>query len=141
VIALAIAIIAVMLAIGALHLYWGFGGLWPGRDATDLVARVAGWKARAAPSLAACAPVTAALCGAAWIVAVQAGAPRWFIPSVLWTIGFWVVFAVFLLRGLAAYTPAFNYARGTPFYDLNRRYYGPLCVAIAAGMAVIYAQA
>jgi hypothetical protein len=135
------AIIAVLLAIAALHLYWGFGGLWPGRDAADLVARVAGWKARRGPSLASCAAVAAALAGAAWIVAVQGGAPRWFIPDVLWTFGIWAVFAVFFLRGLAAYTPAYTYARGTPFYDLNRRYYGPLCVAIAAGIAAICLQA
>ncbi|MEJ0060569.1 MAG: hypothetical protein WDM79_13780 [Terricaulis sp.] len=35
-------------------------------------------------------------------------------------------------------TPAFNYARGTPFYDLNRRYYAPLCLAIAAALIADY---
>jgi hypothetical protein len=46
---------------------------------------------------------------------------------------------VFGLRGLAPYvTLAFNYARGKPFFELNRRYYAPLCLLIAAALVVDY---
>lgn len=56
----------------------------------------------------------------------------------------WVVIAGFVLlilvfggRGLAPYVSnVFDYARGTPFFDLNRQYYAPLCLAIAAGLAL-----
>jgi hypothetical protein len=48
-----------------------------------------------------------------------------------------VLIAVFALRGLAPYvTPVFEYARGTPFFELNRLYYAPLCLVIAAGLAI-----
>ena len=60
----------------------------------------------------------------------------------LWTLGYWGVGAVFLLRGIAAYAPSvFSYAVGTPFCDLNRYYYAPLCLAIAAAMAIVYGRA
>ncbi len=43
---------------------------------------------------------------------------------------------MFLLRGLAGFVPAvFRYAEGTPFHRLNRVFYSPLCLAIAAAFA------
>jgi hypothetical protein len=43
---------------------------------------------------------------------------------------------VFLLRGSAGIVPvAFRYAEGTPFHRLNRVFYSPLCLAVAAGFA------
>lgn len=134
---LAYTLSALLLALAALHLYWGLGGLWPGRDEADLVSRVVGSRSAHMPSLLMSAQVAIALAAAAWIVAAHAGAPRFHIPGILWTVGFWSVFAVFLLRGAATYTPIFDYAIGAPFYELNRLYYGPLCLAIAAAMAVL----
>jgi len=50
----------------------------------------------------------------------------------------WGLFAVFAARGLATYVPpVFRYANGTPFATLNRRAYGPLCLAIALGVLII----
>lgn len=47
--------------------------------------------------------------------------------------GYVVLILVFGLRGLAPYVaPVFEYARGTPFFDMNRLYYAPLCLIIAA---------
>ena len=44
----------------------------------------------------------------------------------------------FALRGLAGFIPpVFAYAEGTPFASLNRLFYSPLCLAIAAGLAVM----
>lgn len=40
------------------------------------------------------------------------------------------------LAGLHVY-----WGLGTPFYDLNRHYYAPLCLAIAAAMAISYGHA
>ena len=34
----------VLAAIAALHAYWGFGGVWPGRDAADCARRIAGFR-------------------------------------------------------------------------------------------------
>lgn len=131
------ALIAVMLSIGALHLYWGVGGRWPGHDDASLVSIVAGAKNGRMYGFAACAAVALALASAASVVgarhsAIMSGGFGWVV-----TAGYLVLIAVFALRGLAPYlTPLFEYARGTPFFELNRLYYAPLCLAIAAGLAL-----
>jgi hypothetical protein len=51
--------------------------------------------------------------------------------------GYVVLITVFGLRGVATYvTRVFDYARATPFYTLNRRYYAPLCIALAIALVV-----
>lgn len=131
------ALIAVLIAIGALHFYWGVGGRWPGHDDASLVSIVAGAKSGRMYGFAACAAVTFALTAAAAVVAarhsfIMSSPFGWIV-----TAGYVVMILVFALRGLAPYvTPAFEYARGTPFFDLNRLYYAPLCLLIAAGLAL-----
>ena len=59
---LALIMAGVLLLLAALHVYWGFGGVWPGVDAADLAARVAGFAdTAAAPSALACFVVAALL--------------------------------------------------------------------------------
>ncbi len=139
---LATAVIAILMALAGLHVYWGLGGLWPGRTEADLLARVVGLQQGAMPGRGACFAVALALLSAAYIVAARQGAPQLGLPGALWTVGYWGVGIVFLLRGIAAYAPGvFSYAIGTPFFDLNRHYYAPLCLAIAAAMAISYGRA
>jgi Protein of unknown function (DUF3995) len=139
-IAISAALIATLTALGLLHLYWGLGGCWPGKDKDDLAARMVGVRAgkggsRKGPGLAASAAVALALFAATAIVLLRrwpiaTGAPAFVIHG-----GYAALILVFGLRGLAPYfTPIFNYARGTPFYELNRRYYAPLCLLIAAAL-------
>lgn len=138
---IALGLIAILLSLAALHLYWGFGGFWPGSDPASLTARVAGWNARKAPGFLACAAVALALASAAAVVffgqgRIASGLPAWLIYP-----GYAVLILVFGGRGLAPYlTPIFNYAKGTPFYELNRRYYAPLCLIVAAGLIANYPQ-
>ena len=126
-----------MLSIGALHLYWGVGGRCPGHDDASLVSIVAGAKSGRMYGFAACAAVALALASAAAVVgarhsAIMSSGFAWVIAA-----GYVVLIAVFALRGLAPYvTPVFEYARGTPFFELNRLYYAPLCLSIAAGLAI-----
>jgi hypothetical protein len=139
---LATSVIAILMALAVLHVYWGFGGLWPGTTEADLLARVVGLRRGAMPGRGACFAVALALLSAAYIVAVRQGAPRLGLSEGLWAVGYWGVGVVFLLRGIAAYAPGvFSYAIGTPFYDLNRYFYAPLCLAIAAAMALLYRRA
>ena len=134
---LVITLISVVIALAGLHLYWGFGGRWPGRNAEELAAMVVGTTRRPMPGFAASSAVAFALSTAAYIVATQLGAPRFGIPDLLWSLSYWGACAVFLLRGSATFVPGvFEYARATPFFNLNRRIYGPLCLAIGAGMAL-----
>lgn len=133
---LAGAVIAILLALAALHLYWGVGGRWPGRDEASLRLMVAGVKQGRMYGLLPCAMVATALSAAAAIVAarhsaIMDGGLAWVVIA-----GYGVLILVFGLRGIAPYvSPVFEYARGTPFFALNRFYYAPLCLLIAAALA------
>jgi hypothetical protein len=132
-------LIAMLLSLSALHLYWGFGGRWPGHDDASLVSIVAGAKSGRMYGLAACAAVAFALASAAAIVAASQSSIMSSGFGWILTAGYVVLILVFALRGLAPYlTAIFEYARGTPFFDLNRLYYAPLCLIIAAGLAVTF---
>jgi hypothetical protein len=131
-------LIVVLVALAALHAWWGVGGRWPGHDERSLVALVVG-RTHSMPGPTSCMLVASALFAAAGIVALQAqsisvdfgGLGEKFVQT-----GFWCVCAVFSLRGLAGFTAVFAYAQGTPFARLNRVFYSPLCLVIGAGLAV-----
>jgi hypothetical protein len=134
-------LIVLLVALAVLHAWWGVGGRWPGHDERSLVELVIGrTRSMRMPSLFRCMLVASALFAAAGLVALQDN-----LISVdfgvagerLVQAAFWIACAVFALRGLAGFIPPiFAYASGTPFATLNRRYYSPLCLLIAAGFAV-----
>lgn len=134
---LAIGLIAVLLALAGLHLYWGAGGRWPGHDAASLREMVVGTRGARMYGLGPSATVAGALAAAAAIVlarhsVIMGGGVGWIV-----TAGYIVLILVFGLRGLAPYvTPIFDYARGTAFFDLNRQIYAPLCLALALGLVL-----
>jgi Protein of unknown function (DUF3995) len=130
-----------LVALAALHAWWGIGGRWPGHDERSLVELVIGrTRSMRMPSLIRCMLVASALFAAAGLVALQGKviAVDFGMPGQrLVETGFWMAGAVFALRGLAGFIPPiFGYARGTPFAALNRVFYSPLCLLIAAGFAV-----
>jgi hypothetical protein len=134
-------LIVVLIALAVLHAWWGVGGRWPGHDERSLVELVIGrTRSMRMPSPVRCMGVALALLAAAGLVALQSrlifvdfGVPG----EMLVQAGFWMACAVFALRGIAGFIPPiFAYARGTPFARLNRLYYSPLCLLIAAGFAV-----
>jgi len=124
----------VLAAIAALHAYWGFGGVWPGRDAADCARRTGGFRgARAMPGPAACFTVAAAIAIAALIPIFLAG--RF---GMLATLAGLAVALVFLGRGVAGFTPAWRrLTPEEPFASLDVRYYSPLCLAIGTGFAAL----
>jgi hypothetical protein len=134
-------LIVVLVALAALHAWWGVGGRWPGHDERSLVELVVGrTRSMRMPSLVRCLLVASALFAAAMLVALQGkviAVDFGTAAAMLVQAGFWMAGAVFALRGLAGYIPpVFAYADGTPFASLNRRFYSPLCLLIAAGFAV-----
>jgi hypothetical protein len=136
---IAAGLILVLTALAGLHLYWGFGGYWPGADAVSLSERVAGTSRPVASKLASCAMVAAALLAAAAIVFAGQRAIGDGFPALIIFGGYVVLILVFGLRGLAPYlTPVFDYARETPFFELNRRYYAPLCLLISLGLVLSF---
>lgn len=129
------ALIAVLLSLAALHLYWGVGGRWPGHDEISLLLRVSGAKSGRMYGLGACVAVALALSFAAAIVYARQSATLPYQFAWIVQAGYGVMILVFGGRGLAPYvTRVFDYARDTPFFNLNRRYYAPLCLLIAAAL-------
>ena len=134
---LALLVAGILVLLAAVHLYWGFGGRWPGHDETSMVEHVVGrTRGMKAPGLVASAAVALALAVGGGLVLATIYPPT---PVEPWLqAARWALFAVFAGRGLATYAPAaFRYAEGTPFWRLNRRAYGPLCLAIALGICAV----
>ncbi|CAN5307850.1 DUF3995 domain-containing protein [soil metagenome] len=134
--ALALILAATLLALAGIHLYWGFGGRWPGHDEASMVEHVVGrTRGMRAPGLAASAVVALALAAGGAVVLASLTPTAWNGPL---RAARWGLFTVFAGRGLASYVPpVFRYAEGTPFATLNRRAYGPLCLAIALGLLIL----
>jgi hypothetical protein len=136
-VALALLVAAALFALAGIHLYWGLGGRWPGHDEASMVERVVGrTRGMRAPGLLASAAVALALAvGGVLIAATLLPPTPW--DRLAW-LGRWGLFTIFAGRGLVTYVPPiFRYAEGTPFASLNRRAYGPLCLAIALGILVL----
>jgi hypothetical protein len=133
--ALPIALIATLTAIGLIHFAWGLGLNWPATDPISRAARVVGTPGRALigffgwTSIAVCFFAGAAV---VWIAQTPIEHP---LHAFIAYGGYLTLILVFALRGLAPYlTRVFDYARSTPFYTLNRRYYAPVCLLLAAGL-------
>ena len=104
-IVLAVILTLVLAAIAALHVYWGFGGIWPGRDAADCAAAPA--------AFAAHAPCPVRPHASLWPLRSPS---RRLIPifarrcdSACWpALAGLAVALVFLGRGVAGFTPAWR---------------------------------
>ncbi len=136
-------IFVVLAAVSALHIGWAFGMAWPAKTRTDLPAMVVGipegspmppaWLTLAV-AIAILALGAAALWGAGVVFAAAFGAYR---PWAMLAIA-----AVFALRGVATYLP-FGPLQASvqPFRRLDRRYFAPLCLLLAAGYVALYLAA
>jgi hypothetical protein len=134
-------LIVVLVALAVLHAWWGVGGRWPGHDERSLVELVIGrTRSMRLPGLVRCMLAASALFASAGLVVLQGNVISvdfGMLGERLVQAGFWIAGAVFALRGLAGFIPQiFAYAHGTPFASLNRLFYSPLCLLIAAGFAV-----
>jgi hypothetical protein len=128
-----------MAALAALHAYWGLGGVWPAANEKALARMVVGTKdIEAMPSAISCLVVAVALAGIAlWPFFLTKSIPV-FWPSWLTAAGGAAIFLVFLGRGLISYVPALRFlGPEEPFATLDKRLYAPLCLALAAAMAVL----
>lgn len=119
------------MGIAGLHALWGGGSAWPATDRTALADAVAGTEEM--PPASACYAVTGALLAAAALVA---GAGN---DNGLLRLGRRGVAAVLLLRGVIGVTGStgllVSWAPSAHFQTLDRRYYGPLCLALGSAVA------
>ncbi|MFC4639402.1 DUF3995 domain-containing protein [Deinococcus hohokamensis] len=119
----------VLMGLALLHVAWGLGVVWPGRNPQDLAGKVVGsTEVGRMPLSFACFAVAAGLSGAAVSLALLPHlGDGWPLLRVM---GF-AVAAVFLLRGLLGYILPRLTRTGLPFDRLNRLIYSPLCLALA----------
>ena len=121
---------ATLAAIGALHLAWGKGSSFPFRSHADLADAVVG--SRAVPSPAACRTVAAALFVASALVADLPIGPR--RARTAGRVGVATVLATRGFVGMSGRTDVLSPGSSSPkFRRRDRRYYSPLCLALAAG--------
>jgi hypothetical protein len=140
--AIAIVLALLLAIIAGLHAYWGRGGLWPAANEGELIATVIGNAgAKRMPSPGLCLLVALAITlTAIWpLLLAQMSGMAAMRPFLL--LGGFAIMAVFLLRGVAGYLPAWRRLHPRePFASHDRRYYSPLCLLIAAGYAVLLLQ-
>lgn len=143
---IALTMAAVLLALAALHAYWGLGGFWPGSDAASLSRTVAGFAnvgepssaTAKPPSAAACFMVALALALAALFALILGGVTANVFPLFILAPATLVLILVFLGRGIAGYTAAWRrHTPMQPFARLDRLYYSPLCLLIGAGFLTL----
>lgn len=107
--AIAIALALLLAIIAGLHAYWGRGGLWPAASEDELIATVIGnAEAKRMPSPALCLLVALAIAVTAiWpLLLVQMLGTAALRP--LLQLGGFAIMAVFLLRGVAGFLPAWR---------------------------------
>jgi hypothetical protein len=136
---LAVLLTVTLLLIAGLHALWGLGASWPASTETDLARAVVGSPGISRmPSPAACFAVAVLLvaiaCWPLWRMG-WIGSP---LPASLSFAAGIGIAAVFGVRGVATYISAFRtLAPEMPFAAYDRLYYAPLCLALAAGFAVL----
>lgn len=135
---LAALVFFVLAAIAAIHILWAFGSRWPVESEHGLVALVIGATGRTQmPGPVECIAAAAViLC--AGLLALALARPST-LPGA--TVLAWAGAAatlVFMIRGVAAYLPIWRrrFAQ-EPFATMDRNWYGPLCLLLAAGFIVL----
>jgi hypothetical protein len=131
---LALALSIVLAAIAVLHLSWALGHWWPLRDETALARAVVGRRGiTRMPGAVPTALVVVALLGVLRWVWLMRAHDHWLV-----TLGGLAIAAVFLARGAASLAGVMaRLMPEEPFATLDRRYYGPLCLALGLGVLVL----
>lgn len=126
--------------IAALHVYWGFGGLWPADDVRSLIDTVVGDPRMTQMPSTALTLVVAALIFASGVFALAAQARasrivRLFVKAAVATIAL-----VFVGRGVSGYAlPEDIRARlSEPFATYDQLFYSPLCLVLGAAFVALF---
>jgi hypothetical protein len=138
-IGLAFLIFVILTIVAILHTYWAFDGRWPGHDELSLARRVVGSKGITAMPARGLTLVVAILIFIAGVMALtQVSVFPVRLPPVLQSTAMVALAAIFLARGAVSFTPLFRHLQAEePFVTLDRRIYGPLCLALGIGFAVL----
>lgn len=136
---LGIALTVCLWLLARLHAMWGYGGRWPAKSEAELARMVVGAPGiTRMPSRVACFSVAAALAMIGFWPLWAAGLVVSPVSDGLTRALGMLIAAIFGLRGLAAYLPPWRRRLPEqPFATYDRRYYGPLCLALSAGFVAL----
>ncbi|TGK85831.1 DUF3995 domain-containing protein [Leptospira bourretii] len=121
-----------LLSISAIHVYWGFGGLWPGKTKQELIDLVFGkgdqFPSRLMCLFVACCLVLFAMLPIVWIWRTNLALNG----DVENGLKFFIATAslIFFLRGILAYFPFITKQWKPIFVYYTKRIYNPLCLII-----------
>jgi hypothetical protein len=129
----ALLVIAVLMLLAALHVFWALGGRWGLASAIPVV--------EGRPWLEPGPLGTLAVAVLLLLAAGSLGGRRFLQESpwvMVFSVGSWGVVAAFLLRAVGDFRVVgfFKRVRGTRFAELDSTLFAPLCVAIA-GLALV----
>jgi hypothetical protein len=134
-------IFIVLTVIAAIHVAWGAGMRWPRQTEAELVTTVIGHKRDTMPSPSQCYLAALAIFIPGGIALVLAGLVQTPVPRWLVLLAGASAALVFAGRGIAGYVPAWRARHPRePFASLDRRYYSPLCLLLAAGLVALLAN-
>lgn len=135
-------IFIVLTAIAAVHVAWGGGVRWPRKTEAELVTVVIGHRSDRMPSPNQCYLAALAIFIPGAIALMLAGLVQTPLPPWLVILAGAGPALVFAGRGIAGYVPAWRARHPRePFASLDRHYYSPLCLLLAAGLAVLLSNA
>jgi hypothetical protein len=136
--AIAWCIFILLTAIAAVHVAWGVGVRWPRRSEIELVTTVIGHRRDTMPPPFQCYVAALAIFIPGAIALMLAGIVQTALPPWLVILAGAGAALVFAGRGIAGYVPAWRARHPRePFASLDRHYYSPLCLMLAAGLAVL----
>lgn len=122
---------AILAVVAGIHALWGIGFWFPIRDEERLVKCVVG----AADATRMPGPIPCGLVSAALIVVVFALLAE---PNLLRSLILGLSAVAFFGRGVLAWVPMWRkMTPQQPFATLDRRFYGPMCLALGLGIAVV----
>ena len=138
-----ILVAAPLAVIALIHGLWGLKIWWPIRAEPALARAVVGARdiQTMPPPAPSFAVAFALLLAAFWALALSGRISLAFAPDWLVSAGGISLAAIFLLRGLAGYTPFWaRLCPEQPFRRLDRLIYSPLCLLLGLGFLVLLRQ-
>lgn len=135
---IAFAIFLFLTAVAGIHVLWGTGVRWPCKTDAELVSTVVGHRSDKMPTPNQCYLAALAIYIPGTIALMLAGLINVSVSASTVPLAGAAAALIFAGRGVAGYVPAWRerFPR-QPFATLDRHYYSPLCLLIAAGFLIL----
>ena len=127
----------VLSLVASLHFFWATGRTWPVKDPKEFARTIAGIDSdKGMPGMGLTALVASLIFAAAVLPLWTTNVISLPLPEWCRLTSMWVLFSIFFLRGISTYALP-NLPRAEPFKTLDRLYFAPLCLLLAAGYLCI----